>query len=350
MNALTLPLALTADGTIGTGETILFWIAAPLIVLAATALLFARKAAYAAIALVFVMIGLAAIYIAQDAMFLGIVQVIVYSGAIMMLFMFVLMLIGVDVADSAFEAIKGQRWIAVVFGLGVAIGLAGIVLGATLPPTQGLEAVNADTNPVGVAKVIFGSYPFAMQLTAALLIVAALAAMTLTHLDRIGPKVDQKLVADSRTKGWEEKGARIGQLPPPGVYARTNRTTVPAMGPGGEPIAGSVPQVLRIRGQEDAIAQVAPEAIAAAFAPEPVTLSRMPGMPGESAPDYEGARSSGAPAITAPEDASRAPAVGGTPAADDGGTGATVVVDADGEAIVTEAEDIIDPTDKEEER
>nr|NLD40019.1 NADH-quinone oxidoreductase subunit J [Actinomycetales bacterium] len=297
MNPLIPPLSLTLDGAIGPGETALFWIAAPLIVLAALALLFARKAVYAAVALVFVMIGLAAMYIAQDAMFLGIVQVIVYTGAIMMLFVFVLMLIGVDVADSAFEAIKGQRWVAAIFGLGVALGLAGIVVGVTLPPMQGLEVANADTNPVGIAKVIFGSYPFWMQLTGALLIVAALAAMTLTHLDRIGPKVTQKVLADARTQGWAEQGARIGQLPPPGVYSRSNIVTVPALGPDGEPVPGSVPQVLRIRGQEESIAERAPEAIAASLSTERVPLSRLPGMPGDAAPDYEAARRDGSPAI-----------------------------------------------------
>lgn len=302
MNPLVPPLALTPDGMIGTGETVLFWVGAPLIVIMALALLFARKAVYAAVALAFVMIGLAAMYIAQDAMFLGVVQVIVYTGAILMLFVFVLMLIGVDVADSAFEAIKGQRWIAAIFGIGVALGLTGIVTGVVLPPASGLDLANADTNPVGVAKVIFGSYPFWMQLTGALLIVAALAAMTLTHLDRIGPKVNQKLLADARTKGWAEKGARIGQLPPTGVYATSNIVTVPSLGPGGEPVPGSVPQVLRIRGQEESIAERAPHAIAAALAPEPVTLTRLPGMPGEDAPDYEAARRGEAPAITGPSD------------------------------------------------
>ncbi len=346
MNALLLPLSLTADGTIGPGETALFWIAAPLIVLAALALLFTRRAVYAAVALAFVMIGLAAMYIAQDAMFLGVVQVIVYTGAILMLFVFVLMLIGVDVADSAFEAIRGQRWIATIFGLGVALGLAGIVLGSTLPATRGLDAVNADTNPVGVAKVIFMAYPFAMQLTAALLIVAALAAMTLTHLDRIGPKVDQKMLADARTENWEEKGSRIGQLPPPGVYARSNRVTVPAMGPGGEPVAGSVPQVLRIRGQEDSIAAVAPEAIGAALAPEPVTLSRLPGMPGEAAPDYEGARrGESAPALTTGDDGAAPAAVDGT--AGDDGTAPDAVDGTAGNAAAGDdatAPDVVNPT------
>ncbi|HZK04310.1 MAG TPA: NADH-quinone oxidoreductase subunit J [Actinomycetaceae bacterium] len=297
MNAFLAPLALAADGTISPGETAFFWIVAPLIVVAALALMFARKPVYAAVAMVFVMIGLAAMYIAQEAFFLGIVQIIVYTGAIMMLFLFVLMLIGVDVSESILETIKGQRVAAAIFGFGVLIGLAGVVVSVTAPQSVGLEAANADTNPVGVAIVIFQNYPFTMQLAGALLIVAALSAMTLTHTDRIGPKIRQKDIADAKMAAWAERGGRIAQLPSPGVYSRTNRATVPAIGPDGEPVEGSVAHVLRIRGQEDTIADVAPEAIRATLTPGTVGLTRAPGMPGEAAPDYAAAPRTETPGI-----------------------------------------------------
>ena len=81
-------------------------------VLAALGLLFAKKAVHAALGVALVMINLGVLYIAQDAEFLGIVQVFVYTGAVMMLFLFVLMLVGVDSSDSLVETIRGQRWVA----------------------------------------------------------------------------------------------------------------------------------------------------------------------------------------------------------------------------------------------
>ena len=75
---------------------------------------------HAALGVAFVMVSLGVFYIAQDADFLGIIQVFVYTGAVMMLFLFVLMLVGVDSSDSLVETIKGQRWAA--FLLAVALG------------------------------------------------------------------------------------------------------------------------------------------------------------------------------------------------------------------------------------
>src|SRR6186997_581312 len=92
-------------------------------VAAAIGILFARKAVHAALLLAVVMIGLAVLYAVQDAPFLFAVQIIVYTGAILMLFLFVLMLVGVDASDSVVETIRGQR----LFAL-----LGGLILGVTL--------------------------------------------------------------------------------------------------------------------------------------------------------------------------------------------------------------------------
>ena len=86
-----------------------FWILAPVMVICALGILFARKAVHAALLLAVVMISLAVLYAVQDAPFLFAVQIIVYTGAILMLFLFVLMLVGVDASDSLVETIKGQR-------------------------------------------------------------------------------------------------------------------------------------------------------------------------------------------------------------------------------------------------
>ena len=107
-----------------TPEAVLFWILAPLAVVAALGMLFAKKAVHSALLLAWVMVTLAIFYIAQDAIFLGIVQIVVYTGAVMMLFLFILMLVGVDSADSLVESIRGQRSAAIV----AAIGLSGLIL------------------------------------------------------------------------------------------------------------------------------------------------------------------------------------------------------------------------------
>ena len=93
-----------------TAEAVGFWVLAPIAVLAALGLLFARKAVHAALGMALVMCILGVFYIMQKADFLGIVQIFVYTGAVMMLFLFVLMLVGVDSSDSIVETIKGQRW------------------------------------------------------------------------------------------------------------------------------------------------------------------------------------------------------------------------------------------------
>ena len=93
----------------GGDAMIAFWILAPIMVLAALGILFVRKAVHAALLLAVVMIGLAVLYAVLDAPFLFAVQIIVYTGAILMLFLFVVMLVGVDASDSVVETIRGQR-------------------------------------------------------------------------------------------------------------------------------------------------------------------------------------------------------------------------------------------------
>ena len=95
-----------------TGGQFAFWMLAPVMILAAIAMVLVRKAVHSALLLATVMICLAVQYAAQDAPFLFAVQIIVYTGAILMLFLFVLMLVGVDASDSLVETIRGQRLLA----------------------------------------------------------------------------------------------------------------------------------------------------------------------------------------------------------------------------------------------
>ncbi|MBO9554623.1 NADH-quinone oxidoreductase subunit J [Cellulomonas sp.] len=238
--------SLTDAGTTTTAEAALFWTLGPIMVLAALGLLFARKAVHAALAVVVVMISLAFMYVAQDAVFLGVVQVVVYTGAVMMLFLFVLMLVGVDASDSLVETIRGQRWIGLLAGVGLAVVLVGVVGRATYGRPTGLEQANGGNNPTAIAHLVFGSYVFAFEVVGALLVTAALGALVLTHRARLTPRVGQKERADARVAA----GGVLTPLPAPGVYAKHNAMDVPALGPDGRPLEHSVPRVLRIRGQE----------------------------------------------------------------------------------------------------
>lgn len=238
--------ALTEAGRTSTAEAVLFWTLGPLMVLAALGLLLARKAVHAALAVIFIMISLAFMYVAQGAEFLGVVQVVVYTGAVMMLFLFVLMLVGVDRSDSLVETIRGQRWIGLLAGLGLAVVLVGVVGRATYGPPTGLVEANAPSNPEAVARLIFGQHVLAMEVVGALLVTAALGALVLTHRGRLTAKVGQRERSERRLRAGEHPVS----LPAPGVYARHNAMDVPALLPDGTPLESSVPRVLRVRGQE----------------------------------------------------------------------------------------------------
>jgi NADH-quinone oxidoreductase subunit J len=232
--------------TPSSAEAVLFWVLAPIMVLAAAGLLFARKAVHAALCVITVMISLAFLYIAQDAPFLGVVQVVVYTGAVMMLFLFVLMLVGVDASDSLVETLRGQRWIGWLAALGLGVVLVGVVGRTAYPEPAGPPAGDAPSNPVGIARVVFGQHVLALEVVGTLLVTAALGALVLTHRQRLRPVVRQAERAAARVAA----GSRLTPLPAPGVYARHNAMDVPALDPDGRPIDESVPRVLRIRGQQ----------------------------------------------------------------------------------------------------
>ena len=235
-----------------TAEAVGFWVLAPIAVLAALGLLFARKAVHAALGMALVMCILGIFYIMQKADFLGIVQIFVYTGAVMMLFLFVLMLVGVDSSDSIVETIKGQRWASLL----LVIGLAGILvfsLGSVVMDEQTVQtgmdklvSTNAETgNVTGLAELIFGQYVWIFEVTSALLITAALGAMVLAHRERIGAKPSQRLWSERRIRD----NRNVAGLPAPGVYARSNAVDTPALLPDGTPSELSVSRVLTAREQ-----------------------------------------------------------------------------------------------------
>jgi len=227
---------------------IAFWILAPVMVLSALGLLFARKAVHCALLLAVVMVSLAVLYAVLDAPFLFAVQIIVYTGAILMLFLFVVMLVGVDASDSVVETIRGQRLFAVLvglaFGVTLVLGVAQVSVGAMV----GLDQANADGNVPGIAKLLFTKYVFAFEVTSALLITAALGAMVLAHRERLTPKLGQADLAAQRMRDYADHGKHVGPLPSPGVFARHNAVDTPALLPDGTAAPSSISRVLLARG------------------------------------------------------------------------------------------------------
>ncbi len=234
-----------------TGAEVAFWLLAPVMVLAALGLIFARRAVHCALCLAVVMISLAVQYAALQAPFLFVVQIIVYTGAILMLFLFVLMLVGVDSADSLIETIKGQRVLAIIAGLGFGFLLIFAVGGAIVGQPTGLDQANGayGGNVQGIAALIFTRYVFAFEATSALLITAAVGAMVLSHRERLTKKKTQADLVAARMRRYADLGEHPGPLPTPGVFARHNAVDTPALLPDGTIAERSVSATLKSRGE-----------------------------------------------------------------------------------------------------
>ena len=234
-------------GTTAGPESVLFYFLAPLSVLAAIGMLLVKKAVHSALLLAWVMISLAIFYIAQDALFLGIVQIVVYTGAVMMLFLFILMLVGVDTSDSLEENIKGLRPIAITAAIGFGGLLTSLISRATFGrPTNLLIDANSAGNANGIAEILFTKYVFAFEVVSALLITAALGAMVLAHSQKSRSKFAQRDLSIARFRKGELKDA--AGLPGPGVYALHNAVDVPALLPTGKAAPTSISAVLQARG------------------------------------------------------------------------------------------------------
>ncbi|OPC81524.1 NADH:ubiquinone oxidoreductase subunit J [Embleya scabrispora] len=256
-----------------TGEALQFWVLAAVALIGALATVFMKKAVHSALALVTTMMCLAIFYLAQGAVFLGIVQIVVYTGAIMMLFLFVLMLVGVSSVDSLKETLKGQRIAAAGLGLGFGILLTSAIANASITHFTALATKSAGSRPVypaetdeealravsqgnvqGLAHQIFTKYIWAFEMTSALLITAAVGAMVLAHRERLVPRKTQRELSEERVRDNKQ----VAPLPTPGVYARHNAVDVPALLPDGSISELSVNGTLRARGQ---IRDVSAEAV-----------------------------------------------------------------------------------------
>jgi NADH-quinone oxidoreductase subunit J len=242
--ALVLAAASTTD-QIGPGEAITFWILGPVALLGGLGMLFARNAVHSALFLVLTMLSLGVLYMMQQAPFLGFVQIIVYTGAIMMLFLFVLMMVGRDSSDSVVEVLRGQRLWAGILG----VGLAGLVVGIvarslTRVSSVGLNGPNG-TNGGNVSQIgrsLFTDFLFPFELTSALLITAAVGAMILAYTGRgPGAKRTQREMMVARFRGEHD---RPSPLPGPGVFATANSVATPALLPDGSIAPESLSEII----------------------------------------------------------------------------------------------------------
>ena len=233
--ALLTQAAPVTDAGVTTAEAVAFWILGPLSLLGALGMIFSRNAVHSALWLVLTMLSLGALYMIQSAPFLGFTQIIVYTGAIMMLFLFVLMLVGRESSDSVVEVLRGQRLVATVLGIGLAGLLATGVVRALDNVTPALPidpALPEGGGPLGLGRLIFTKYLFPFELTSALLITAAVGAMVLAFTDRHGKsgKKTQKELVVERFRGEHD---RPSPLPGPGVFATANSVATPALLPDG---------------------------------------------------------------------------------------------------------------------
>jgi NADH-quinone oxidoreductase subunit J len=230
---------------VSTGEACAFWILGSIAVIGALGMVLARNAVHSALWLVLTMLCLGFLYVVNAAPFLGAVQIIVYTGAIMMLFLFVLMLVGRDASDSLIETLRGQRVAAIVLGLGFAI-LVGTGLARALgdTPVVGLAEANKNGNPQGLAALLFTRYVFAFEVTSALLITAAVGAMILAHVERAKADIADQL---TRMKRRFRPGSYPGAKPGPGVYANTMSVAAPARLPDGNGSERSISPILPVR-------------------------------------------------------------------------------------------------------
>ena len=181
-------------------DNVVFWVFAPVSVASAIAMLVMRNAVHAALFLIVNFFTIAVMYLLLDAPFLFAVQIIVYAGAIMVLFLFVIMLLGIDRGDDVHEPLIGQRPLAVILAVGFVLEIGFAVragIGFSTRAPAGFDVVNRGGNTQALATVLFRDYFFPFEVTSVLLIIAAVAAMVLAQ--RKSRAITQAEIDEHRT-------------------------------------------------------------------------------------------------------------------------------------------------------
>ena len=261
-----------------TGVEVTFGICAVLAIAGAVGLITFSKPVYSALCLALVMVSLAVIYASLGAPFLFVVQIIVYTGAVLMLFLFVVMLVGVAANDTPTQVLKGHRWAVALAVVGVVALLVIAAVRGVVGTPVGIDGANAGGNVEGLAELIFSRYVIAFEVTAALLITAAVAAMVLAHPEQLQKRVGQAERAAARLAGFAESGRHPGTPPSSGIFARQNSIATPALLPDGTVAAESVSRVVA-----DRVAIAAPATLTAAHDAVLAGLGEVPALAAEPA-------------------------------------------------------------------
>ena len=272
---------LAAASTTSTGEAVQFWVLGTVAVIGALCTILMRRAVHSALCLAGTMIVLAVFYLANGAYFLGVVQIVVYTGAIMMLFLFVVMLVGVTAADSLKETLKGQRWSPPLCGLGFGILLIAGIGNASLKTSTAWAQANAGGNVEGLAALHLH------QVRLRLRDHRRAADHGGRRRDGAHPPGAHRAGQDPAraVRGARPRGQALPPLPAPGVYARHNAVDIAGLLPDGTPSELSVSQTLRERGQ---IRDVSSESLAELKALEERRPDRAAlGAPNEHKQDQE---------------------------------------------------------------
>ncbi len=167
-------------------DTVVFLVAAVVILVGALGVIFSRNPVHSALMLVMTLFGVAVLFVAQEAHFLAAVQVIVYAGAIVVLFLFVIMLLGVDTAENlSTEPLGGQRPAAAVVAV-ASLGLLALLAVRAAQVSTGAESVtlpldSGRSNIVVLAEVLFTDYVFAFEVTSVLLVIAVVGAVVMAR-------------------------------------------------------------------------------------------------------------------------------------------------------------------------
>ena len=176
-------------------DTLVFIVASAMVLGGALGVILRRNPVHAALSLILTLFGVAVHFVAMEAHFLAAVQVIVYAGAIVVLFLFVIMLLGVDKAeDLRTEPMMRQRYLGPLVGVGV-LGLAGAAILVARDRTivknaRGLDSeviagkvvqVSHDANVRQLARSLFSDYVFAFELTSVLLVIAVVGTVLLAR-------------------------------------------------------------------------------------------------------------------------------------------------------------------------
>jgi NADH-quinone oxidoreductase subunit J len=273
----------SVQNVMSTGEAVSFWVLGPLALLGALGMIFAKNAVHSALFLVLTMLSLGVLYMVQQAPFLGFVQIIVYTGAIMMLFLFVLMLVGRDSSDSVVEVLRGQRFAATVLGIGLAVLVVAAVARSLTAVTpvglMGEQANGGNGNVENIGRSIFTDWLYPFELTSALLITAAVGAMVLGYVDRHtrGRKTQRELV-EARFRGEHD---RPSPLPGPGVFATSTSVATPALLPDGSVAPESLSRLIDNAAAEE-FDEERKAVAGTAHAPEGRALNPSPRHEGES--------------------------------------------------------------------